>query len=157
MEKLNSYYGSAKNDLLYVRASFDACDSVQSYNAYVALCANVAEKFLKAVIETCFVDDEDAMSLLHSHNMRSLYNKIVIKYKLSVDSKSCKWLGDFYFDARYPGDNFVVASREDAIECQQILESIFKDVTDILNQQRIENEKKLKELDSFRAFQHTDR
>ena len=86
-----------------MRASFDACDSVQSYNAYVALCANVAEKFLKAVIEMCFVDEEDA------------------------------------------------------IECQQILESIFKDVTDILYQQRIENEKTLKELERFRAFQHADR
>lgn len=64
-------------------------------------------------------------------------------------------LNSYYGSAE--NDFFVVVSREDAIECQQILESIFKDVTDILNQQRIENEKTLKELERFRAFQHTDR
>lgn len=153
---MNSYYGSAKNDLLYVRASFEASDSVQSYNAYATVCATTAEKFLKAVVEQCFENDEDNLKLLHTHNLRSLYNKIVTKYKLKIDSKSCKWLGDFYFEARYPGDNFVIVSRDDAVECKQILETIYDDVTTILKQESVERKAKLNEINSFKAFNNSD-
>ena len=47
------------------------------------------------IVEKCFVSDSNSLTLLHTHNLRSLYNKIITKSELSVDSKSCKWLGDF--------------------------------------------------------------
>ena len=31
---------------------------------------------------------------------------------------------NFYFDARYPGDNFVTVNEEDALECLRITEHI---------------------------------
>ena len=80
------------------------------------------EKYLKALIEYAFLDDPDAMNLMHSHNLRALYNRIINKYSLSVDSKSCKWLGGFYYDAGYPGDNFVEVNEQDANECLSIFD-----------------------------------
>lgn len=152
METINSYYGAAQNDLLYIRTMYSTIENAPSFNIFVVMCATTAERFLKAVIEKCFVEDSEAMSLLHTHNLRSLYNKIITSYSLSTDSKSCKWLGDFYFDARYPGDNFVVVNKDDAIEAYQILEMIYSDVTRILQDEEQIRKDALKELQSFKAF-----
>ena len=87
--------------------------------------AQAAEKYLKALAERCLVDDPEAVTLLKTHNLRSLVNKLKEQIPgIPLDSRDCKWLGDFYFDARYPGDNFVTVSEEDALECLRITEHI---------------------------------
>lgn len=52
--------------------------------------------------------------------------------QIPLQSMECKWLGDFYFDARYPWDNFVVVSKEDAYNALSITEHILKCVDIIL-------------------------
>ncbi len=92
------------------------------------------------------------MTLLHSHNLRAIYNKIVTQFNMTVTSKDCKWLGDFYFDARYPGDNFVEVSRQDALECLDITERVGRDVSVILEHEkevRQEARESLKDLHAF--------
>ena len=75
------------------------------------------------------------------------------KYALSVSSKDCKWLGDFYFDARYPGDNFVVVSREDALECFSIVEAIQTNTDRILEEAQKEREREKSVLAKMRFFE----
>lgn len=151
MEKLNSYLGMAKNDYLFAKSSVSAGDTIGNYNVVVSLLAQAGEEYLKAAIEFCFITD-DAMNLLHSHNLRTLYNKVITKYKLSVSSRDCKWLGDFYFDARYPGDNFVTANREDAEECLRIVECLEEDVRKILSQEKMGRKEKQKIIKTLSAF-----
>lgn len=69
-----------------------------------------------------------------------------------MDSTSCTWLGNFYFDARCPGDNFVLVSKADAVESYKILEQIYKDVTHILQNISNEHESAVNKLQSFKAF-----
>jgi HEPN domain-containing protein len=86
-----------------------------------------AEKLLKAVIECFFVDDEDCIWLMKSHNLRALLEKIKSRFKdCPLDSKDYKWLGDFYYDVRYPGDNFVVVGEESGLECIRLLEELIQ-------------------------------
>lgn len=101
MEKINSYAGLAENDYLYAKNSMDVGRAVGNFNVVASLCAQAAEKYLKSVIEKSFLDDPDVLNLLHTHNLRAIYNKIITRYTLTVSSKDCKWLGDFYYDARY--------------------------------------------------------
>lgn len=152
MEKLNSYSGMAKNDYLYAKNAMTAGKEIGNYNVVAALCAQSGEKYLKAVIEKCFVDDEDIMDLLHSHNLRAIYNKIITKYPMNVTSKDCKWLGDFYFDARYPGDNFVVVNEEDAKECLRIVEILEEDVRAIIADEEAMRQEQRESLRSMAAF-----
>lgn len=153
MEELNSYLGMAKSDYLFAKSSLDVGEKIGNYNQVVALLAQAGEKYLKAVIEICFIGDNDAMVLLHSHNLRALYNKIVTKFELEVSSRDCKWLGDFYFDARYPGDNFVVANRADADECLQIVKQLEMDCTKIICEERKKRQERTKILkEEFTAF-----
>lgn len=152
MAAINSYLSLAENDYLFAKASMTAAAQLGNYNQTVSICAQAGEKYLKAVIELCFAEDDDAMSLLHSHNLRALLNKILTNYSMNVSSVECKWLGDFYFDARYPGDNFVVATKQDAEDCLTIVEKIDADVRRLIEEEKKRREAVRSELKKLSAF-----
>ncbi len=130
----NSYYSIGYDDYLFAKDSLPLCDRTGNYNSVVAILAQSAEKLLKEVIEVKFADDSACISILKTHNLRTIINKIKERYPDSAfNSMECKWLGDFYFDARYPGDNFVVVNKEDAYTALAITESILKGVDEILS------------------------
>lgn len=99
------------------------------------------------------MEDESCMALLHSNNLRAIYNKIVTRFDMTVTSKDCKWLGDFYFDARYPGDNFVEVNRQDAVECLRITEMISSDVSTILDHEENRRQTMGEAARDLRAFE----
>ncbi len=129
----NSYFYIGYNDYLFAKDSLTLCDQSGNYNSVAAILAQSAEKLLKEVIEIKFADDSSCISILKTHNLRTIVNKIKEKYPdIALNSIECKWLGDFYFDARYPGDNFVVVSKEDAYTALTITEDILKAVREVL-------------------------
>ena len=83
---------------------------------------------------------------MRTHNLRTLVNRIKdVIPGINLSSKDCKWLGDYYFEARYPGDNFVRVNEEDARECLRITEEIRDVVThemDRINRRRQEQKEK---------------
>lgn len=87
LEVLNFHLGMAKNDYLYAKSGMSVSKELGNYNVASALCSQSGEKYLKAVIEKCFVGDADAVELLHSHNLRVLYNKIIIKFPLNRQNR----------------------------------------------------------------------
>ncbi len=130
----NSYYNIGYDDYLFAKDSLPLCDRSNNYNSVVAVFSQAAEKLLKEVIERKFVDDSSCISILKTHNLRTIVNKIIERYpEASLNSMECKWLGDFYFDARYPGDNYVVVSKDDAYMALEITEKILEVVNDILD------------------------
>lgn len=150
--KMNSYLGRGRSDYLYAKAGMSVGEEYGDYNGVASMCAQAAEKYLKAVIEKC-IFREDAISLLKSHNLRSILNVIKEEYPdVKITARDVKWLGDFYFDARYPGDNFVEVSRQDALECLEMVEIIEQEVKKILEREaesRGERKKKISNLKTF--------
>ena len=156
MESLNSYLGMADNDLAYAQAGLSLGETLGNYNGLASVCAQACEKYLKAVLELCFAENQELVSLLHSHNLRSIYNVIITKYELQISSKDCKWVGDFYFDARYPGDNFILVNREDAIECLRITELLKQDAHKIIEVERARRSVVQEQLKELRAFKEDE-
>lgn len=139
---------------MYAKAGFEFAKNLPNYNGVVSGCAQSAENFMKAVIEVGFdTDDSDVMKLMHSHNLRALRNKIVERYEFDVSSRDCKWLGDFYFDARYPGDNYICTNQEDASEALKILNDIKDSVSEILLEIKTVREKEAGTLKDLKAFE----
>lgn len=133
MKEKNSYYSIGYDDYLFAKESLPLCDKSNNYNSAVALLAQASEKLLKEVIEQKFVDDSACIAILRTHNLRVLINKIKERYPdTDLNSMECKWLGDFYFDARYPGDNYVIVSKEDAYTSLEIATHIIEAVNKIL-------------------------
>ena len=150
-KKINSYYGMAYNDYCYAKAGMQVGEQLGNYNGVAALCAQSAEKYLKAVLEITF--SEDALGLMHSHNLRAITNKLKEAYpELELSTKDMKWLGDFYFDARYPGDNFVEVNKEDALECIRITEDLQQKARNLLEQNQIERENKKAQIQKLESF-----
>ncbi|NLZ83525.1 MAG: HEPN domain-containing protein, partial [Clostridiales bacterium] len=113
------------NDYLFAKHSINAAKEIGNYNGVASMASQSAEKLLKAVIERYFADDEDCIPLMKSHNLRSLLEKIKTRFPdCPLDSKDYKWLGDFYYDARYPGDNFITVGEESGLECIRLLDEL---------------------------------
>lgn len=111
----NDYCDIAYNDLLYLQATLHS----GLYNQIAVQAEQVAEEMLKSVAERYCVGVE---KLLKTHNLHAIYDEIhkelpdfeLERYRLST-------LKDLYFDAKYPGDNFVIVDGECCTECLEIM------------------------------------
>lgn len=114
----NDYYSIACEDLKYLQATLH----LPYYNQIAVQTQQIAEKMLKSVAEHTCVGIE---KLMQSHNLRAIYTEIHNSEPDFVLNKSdLSMLKDFYFDAKYPGDNFVEVDKESCQECLDIMYSV---------------------------------
>ena len=116
----NDYYKIACNDMAYLQATLNT----GLYNNIAVGCQQVAEKMLKSVAEVVCLN---IGNLMNSHNLRAIYSEINrVEETFKLDKPSLAMLKDFYFDAKYPGDNFVVVDYETCAECLDILYDVIE-------------------------------
>lgn len=115
----NSYLDIAQNDLEYLEAVLETGN--QFYNQLAVQCQQVAEKYLKGYLDKVMVN-EDVTELLRKHNMKKMASKLNEEYPdLHLDTIGLAYLTDFYFDARYPGDDFYTVSKDEFDKCIAIM------------------------------------
>ena len=115
----NNYLDIAENDLQYLEAVLKTGNTF--YNQLAVQCQQVAEKFLKGYLDRILLE-EDVSDLLRKHNMKRIAAKLnEIKPELKLDTIGLAYLTDFYFDARYPGDDFYTVSKEEFEKCLAIM------------------------------------
>ena len=115
MSERNSYYSIACDEFMYFRDSVN----VNYCNPAAAQAQQIVEKMLKSVAELVCTDIEH---LMKSYNLRALYDEIhKVDAQFILDRNALSTLKDYYFDARYPGDNFVVVTPEELQEAIEIV------------------------------------
>ena len=115
----NNYLDISENDLQYLEAVLKTGNTF--YNQLAVQCQQVAEKFLKGYLDRILLE-EDVSDLLRKHNMKKIAAKLnEIKPELKLDTIGLAYLTDFYFDARYPGDDFYTVSKEEFEKCLAIM------------------------------------
>lgn len=115
----NTYLDIAENDLEYLEAVLKTGNTF--YNQLAVQCQQIAEKFLKGYLERLLLE-EDVSDLLRKNNMRKIAAKLNdINPELNLDIIGLSYLTDFYFDARYPSDNFHTVSKEEFEKCLAIM------------------------------------
>lgn len=129
----NSYKSLAENEYLYMKASIEVARKLKNYNVLAAQCAQICEKYLKAIVAEKLLMDANNKELLQTHNLRSILAKIKESYPMNITSREVKYVGDFYFDARYPGENFTAVDEEAIDECIEITEKLRDDCIKILS------------------------
>lgn len=119
----NDYYSIAVNDYLFLEAALHT----GLYNQITVQCQQIAEKLLKSVAEeVCTIQVED---LLKSHNLKKIYLGINSEFSsFQLDTRNMSYLKDFYFDAKYPGENFSVVTRQECELCLSIMYDVFDKV-----------------------------
>lgn len=115
----NSYLDIAENDLEYLESVLKT--GIRFYNQLAVQCQQVAEKYLKGYLDR-LLTDEDVSDLLRKHNMKRIASRLNELYPdLGLDTIGLAYLTDFYFDARYPGDDFSVVTEQEFQKCLSIM------------------------------------
>lgn len=115
----NSYIDIAENDLQYLESVLKTGSTF--YNQLSVQCQQIAEKFLKGYLDKQLLD-ENVSDLLRKHNMKKIASRLNDLYPdLKLDTIGLAYLTDFYFDARYPGDDFYTVSKEEFDKCLSIM------------------------------------
>lgn len=115
----NTYIDIAENDLEYLEAVLKTGNTF--YNQLAVQCQQVAEKFLKGYLDNLLLE-EDVTDLLRKNNMKKIAARLnELKPDLKLDTVGLAYLTDFYFDARYPGDDFYTVSKEEFEKCLAIM------------------------------------
>lgn len=123
----NSYFALGFNDLQYL-LKYDENDE-ESYNRFAIDAQQVVEKILKGIVEKCEqISYDEKANLLGTHNLRKLGGAVNRCYDTNLNISDLAFLKDFYFEARYPGDNFVEVTREDRNKCLNIVWDTIKKV-----------------------------
>ena len=115
----NTYLDIAENDLQYLEAVLKTGNTF--YNQLAVQCQQVAEKFLKGYLDRMLLE-EDVSELLRKNSLKKIAAKLNdIKPELELNTIGLAYLTDFYFDARYPGDDFYTVSKEEFEKCLAIM------------------------------------
>lgn len=124
----NDYYSIACNDYRYLLRTLDS----DFYNNMAVACQQICEKALKSVL-VCV--NPDAKTIINSHNLKQIYCAIDENELISLDIAKLSLLKDYYFEARYPGDNFTNVSKEEF----RIAYSTLIDVLNEVNKWRVKH------------------
>ena len=126
---METYYDTAYNDFKYLQSTKSVIPTIGSYNPIAVTAQNIAERFLKHVIQI-YLLDRDYTSVLRSHKLITLYQAIHEVYPdFQLDKNMLRVLTDYYFDAQYPGADYITVSQQEALEAVEIVEAV-KDTVD---------------------------
>lgn len=67
---------------------------------------------MKGIIEGSGISISEKRDLLHTHNLRKLSEVLNKELNIGLDVMGLSFLKDFYFEVRYPGDNFSSVAQE---------------------------------------------
>lgn len=125
----NDYYHIAMNDLEYLNAVKD----LPYYNQHCIACQQISEKLLKHIISISY-SEEDIDKVLKSHSLRTIY-RAIRKYITTfyLPEEELANLTDYYFDVKYPGNDFFTANKEDFDKCYSTVLKIVDEVNKLIN------------------------
>lgn len=125
----NTYLDIAENDLQYLEAVLKTGNTF--YNQLAVQCQQVAEKFLKGYLDRMLLE-EDVSELLRKNSLKKIAAKLNdVKPELELNTIGLAYLTDFYFDARYTGDDFYTVSKEEFEKCLAIMYDTVKKLKSI--------------------------
>lgn len=122
----NEYYDIAYNNLLFLMTNSNS----NFYNHIAIFCQQTAETMLKSVLdEISDSRDNNINRLMRSSDLRVLYNQIhKVIPEFVLDRSDLAMLTDYYYSARYPGDNFVTVTKEESDECLKVTLEVVEQV-----------------------------
>lgn len=119
-----SYFDIAMRSYVNIDKQFHLAEEMNWYNLFAAECAQIIEKMLKGILSISKLPENVSPHIFDTHSLQVLTRTLHAIYPNTINAQNASWLSDYYFDTKYPGDNFVEVSKYDA---EQIL-SITKDL-----------------------------
>lgn len=104
------------------------------YNEVAVNCQQLAEYSLKAAFENNLSMDssDNDLKLLDGHKLVPLARRLNVIYGNVFNTDDCSILQEYYFNARYPGEDFINVSQYDAEHAVEAAVQIYKTVLGLL-------------------------
>lgn len=124
-----SYFEIAKDDLLWAEYGMKA-EGLPNYNNVVISLQQATEKYLKGFINEYLNPNGIYDGDLKKHNLKKLSKIINEDFGSEViNLRDAKYIGDYYFEARYPGDDYEDITDFKTVEtCYEITNTILKTI-----------------------------
>ena len=123
------YYKIAMDDLQYL----EAVHVEGYYNQTTSLCQQIAEKLLKSIVADYYTES-DLEDVLRSHSLKRIATAAEKTADTGkFDKKALAYLSDFYFEARYPGPDYVKIDKQTYGECYEIMKACKVEVDELLH------------------------
>jgi|GEM_PF-991701 len=109
-----SYAEIAIDDLIAAKGMLD----LKMYNHSSRLCQQYVEKVLKEILHKKGTSETD-LYLLSTHKVQRLAaraSELLDKSFSKLEQGYFRSLTEYYFDANYPGDNYIKVTKEEAVE-----------------------------------------
>lgn len=134
MSSGSTYYDIALNEYEYFRNIKNIVNS--DFNNPLAIQSQqIVEKLLKHIIEY-YCHDHNPIHLLRSHKLHLIYMAIHQAYpQFQLNRDDLFFLSSFYYDARYPGIDYIKVDKEDALRCIRIVEEVKEKVDEFIHSQ----------------------
>ena len=140
-----TYLDFAENDYKYFMHSYESGYVANNMAAYAE---NSAVKYLKHLIDQ-YDHDEQRLDLrtrtLRTHNLSQLMNYLSNEMGMEIPlrvKRDINALNNYYFNARYPGDNSFFVSKDDIEICKEGLDSCRELVLSVDKEMRTKNKEK---------------
>lgn len=99
---------------------------------YIVKTVPDVKEILKGLVETAELPAREIAELLKTHNLKKLGLVINKEFGKHLNVSDLAYLKDYYFEARYPGDNFICVSKEERDKCLEIMNDVIVELTDLL-------------------------
>ena len=119
-----SYFDIAMKSYVNIDKQFQLAKEMNWYNLFAAECTQIVEKMLKGVLSLPSIVENIPPHIFDTHSLPHLTRALHAIYPNTINAQNAAWLSDYYFDTRYPGDNFVEVSLYDAEQLLEITKSL---------------------------------
>ena len=133
MDTRLSYYDIALDDYNYFKQVMCANLNFPYYNGLAVQAQQIVEKMLKHILAE-FCTEEDNTDTLRSHNLVNIYNSILSQgVEIQMNKEDLQFISNFYYDARIPGNDYIVVTIEDAKRAIAIVDEVVVQIETIKN------------------------
>ncbi len=130
-----TYFEIAKKRFEQLNDMFKVAESHDWYNDIAGCCQQIAECCLKAVFERYLLNNDcktDLELLSEKHNLVTIAKRANEKFGPTYKTDDCALLQEYYFNVRYPGDNFIDVTKYDAETAISITKTIMDATTALM-------------------------
>ena len=122
MGQNKEYLFTAENEFEYVKNSY-LRGEVANTMAYIM--QGLCERYMKSIIQMAGMEVVASIDVMRTHSLRKLH--MFIRDNISnvgYDWKVVSQADGYYFNAMYPGDDYVIVTREEIVACYEALINI---------------------------------
>lgn len=110
-----TYYDFAIRSFNSINEQLELAERIDWYNLFAPECEQIIEKLMKSILDLCSSDIVPDR-LYKTHKLHVIAEFINARWSDTVDIAMVSWIETFYFEARYPGEDSVIVTKDTAMK-----------------------------------------